>query len=290
MFGNVVVGTDGRSGGRDALALANQLIAAEGEMLLAHVDSDGQGVSEPGPAERLDHGSPKVHTQLCSTVARSTSQGLHQLAEEHRADLLVLGCCRRGLAGRALHGDDTRASVDHLTCAAAVAPKGYAQSCRPIATIGVGYDGTAQSEEILAHAQALASELGASVRALLVVGVSPAAYAQPASLGYTQSAPFALNETMDVLVQRAEREMATLEDVEGIVACGSPGQELADFSDSVDLLILGSSDRGPLRRLLLGSVTNHLLRTAHCPLLVLPRTYVSESPPRQSSAAAATRG
>jgi nucleotide-binding universal stress UspA family protein len=37
MFRQIVVGVDGREGGRDAVALAKLLVAADGELTLAHV-------------------------------------------------------------------------------------------------------------------------------------------------------------------------------------------------------------------------------------------------------------
>ena len=37
MFEQIVVGVDGREGGRDAVALAKLLVAADGELTLVHV-------------------------------------------------------------------------------------------------------------------------------------------------------------------------------------------------------------------------------------------------------------
>jgi len=37
MFRQIVVGVDGREGGRDAVALARLLVAADGELTLAHI-------------------------------------------------------------------------------------------------------------------------------------------------------------------------------------------------------------------------------------------------------------
>ena len=36
MFGKVLVGVDGQFGGRDAIALAQQLMAQDGQLVLAH--------------------------------------------------------------------------------------------------------------------------------------------------------------------------------------------------------------------------------------------------------------
>ena len=62
-----------------------------------------------------------------------------------------------------------------------------------------------------------------------------------------------------------------LEDVEGDVSYGEPSEELAQFSEDLDLLIVGSRSYGPLGRLVHGSVSNYLAERARCPLVVMPR-------------------
>lgn len=52
MFDKAAVGVDGRSGGRDAIALAGYLAAAPSGIVLAHVDSP----SRRGATRRRDHG------------------------------------------------------------------------------------------------------------------------------------------------------------------------------------------------------------------------------------------
>ena len=69
----------------------------------------------------------------------------------------------------------------------------------------------------------------------------------------------------------AKREIEALEGVEGRVALGLAGEELAAFGSSVDLLVVGSRGYGPIRRLIFGSTSGHLASNARCPLLVLPR-------------------
>ena len=57
----------------------------------------------------------------------SVGRGLHELAELIGADLLVIGSSRRGLLGRVLIGDDTRAALNGAPCAVAIAPAGYSR-------------------------------------------------------------------------------------------------------------------------------------------------------------------
>jgi nucleotide-binding universal stress UspA family protein len=55
------------------------------------------------------------------------------------------------------------------------------------------------------------------------------------------------------------------------VAEGSPAEEIADFAERLgaDLIVLPSHGRKGLRRLLIGSVAERVVRLAHCPVLVL---------------------
>lgn len=55
------------------------------------------------------------------------------------------------------------------------------------------------------------------------------------------------------------------------VEFGDPGHEIADFAERVgaDLIVLPSHGRTGLRRILIGSVAERVVRLAHCPVLVL---------------------
>lgn len=55
------------------------------------------------------------------------------------------------------------------------------------------------------------------------------------------------------------------------VAIGSPAEEIIDYAEKagVDLIMLPSHGRSGIKRLLLGSVTERVVRMAHCHVLVL---------------------
>ncbi|HZE04918.1 MAG TPA: universal stress protein, partial [Solirubrobacteraceae bacterium] len=67
-------------------------------------------------------------------------------------------------------------------------------------------------------------------------------------------------------------QVAALGDVEPYAVYGIAAEELTAYSSSVDLLIVGSRAYGPLGRLVHGSTSGRLARSARCPLLVLPRS------------------
>jgi nucleotide-binding universal stress UspA family protein len=286
MFERVIVGVDGRPSGRDAVSLARLLAAPLERLALAHVYhlAPVHTASIPfGEAERdgslllleQERDATAVDADLLTVAASSVARGLHYLAETHAADLLMVGSCHRGFAGRVLVGNDTRASLNGSPCAVAIAPHGYAQTARSIATIGVGYDGSAESQAALALARELAAGHGATVRLLQVVQIPTLAYAGFVGVVW--------GDAFEMMLADAQKQIDALEGVDGVAVLGLAGEELAAFGTQVDLLIVGSRGYGPARRLILGSTSEHLANHARCPLLVLPRQAVNGPDPQVSS-------
>ena len=73
------------------------------------------------------------------------------------------------------------------------------------------------------------------------------------------------------VVDAARARIADLGDVEPHAVYGRPAEELALYGASLDLLVIGSRDYGPVARLVHGSTAQELARSARCPLLVLTR-------------------
>lgn len=276
MFENVLVGVDGSPGGRDAVALAARLVVPHGHMTLAHV-REGElnplhaitpklvGAERASSQQLLEveRAAAGVEAELMSVVALSPGRALHEQAERQRADLLVVGSCRRGAFGRTMLGDDTRSALNGAPCAVAIAARGFAESSAAIARIGVAYNGSRESEAALVAARALASTEDAPTRALEVV-----------SLPIYGVGPFAMPivGSISEVLERANRRLSELQGVQGTAVYGLvAGEELAEFGDELDLLIVGSRSYGPVKRLMLGSTSDYLERHARCSLLVLPR-------------------
>jgi nucleotide-binding universal stress UspA family protein len=285
MFKNVLVGVDGRSNGRDAIALARQLTDPHGVLTLTHVHRgalrrshlvspsfirDEQAESESLlESERANAG---VNAEVCSAVALSPGRGLHELAEDRGCDLIVVGSSSHGMFGRVLLGDDTLAALNGAPCAVAVASRGYAEQPAAIAEIGVGYDGSPESTAALEAARRLGAGIRASVRVLEVISIPTYS-----SLGYIaplteENIDEALREAAGRIESlRADTRVEDLPDFQGSAVYGMIGEELATLGDEVNLLVVGSRSYGPFRRMMLGSTSGYLARHARCPLLVLPR-------------------
>ena len=283
MFNRVLVGVDGRSGGRDAIALAQQL-ASPSNLALAHIYGMGAfGASAAVGAQATDArnllaSARHDHGLDCRMVVRldsSPGRGLHKLAEHVGADLIVVGSSHRGGLGRALLGDDTLAALNGAPCAVAIAPRGYVFAAPAWSAIGVADDGSGESALALAAARDLAERHDARVR---VAAVVPLEGVPPTSVGPTDWT----SETVESM--RIERtRLAGIPGAEAEVLFGDPVEELVRLSETVDLLAVGSRGYGPVGRFVNGSVSNQLARRCHCPLLVLPRS-VSAKAPQQPAA------
>jgi nucleotide-binding universal stress UspA family protein len=76
-----------------------------------------------------------------------------------------------------------------------------------------------------------------------------------------EAAATALREAVDAL---------GLHDAETTVLQGDPAEALCDFATEVkaSVLVIGSHGRGGIKRALLGSVSDHVVRNAPCPVVV----------------------
>jgi nucleotide-binding universal stress UspA family protein len=276
MFDSVLVGVDGRAGGRDAIALASQLVAPGGTVTLANVHTrdlyrlsgrqphfDAALSAESAEILERERAATAV-SAIASAGAPSVAAGLHQLAREHHADLLVIGSCARSLVGRVLLGNGTRDSLRGSPCAVAVAPKEYAEHPRAMRSIGVGFDGEPESEVALETARELATGPDGEIHLLYAV--------PPVAPALASMAPVDNGELIAALLQRGSDRLAQVEGADGQAVVGMAGEMLTDFSEDVDLLVLGSCGRGAVARALVGSTGEHVAQHAHCPVLLAPRS------------------
>lgn len=274
MFQNVLVGVDGRQGGRDAIALAKLLAAPGATITLAHVYGQGGAIGRGAGlmlAEDYDRSADllkaeraraQVDAELALRCSPHPARGLHELAEERSADLLVVGSTRHVVLGRALIADHARAALNGAPCAVAVAPRGYTAMDQRAQTIGVGYDGTPESEFALATTRELARRYHAAITAMWVVTRQDVDDEGPM--------PEDWPEATEALVFHRQKQLERL-GIGGEATYGDPKQELSRLGDRVDLMVVGSRSYGPAQRLFHGTTSTYLRRRAGCPLLQLPR-------------------
>jgi nucleotide-binding universal stress UspA family protein len=296
----IIAGVDGRDGGRDAVALGAHLADLTGaRLVLAHAFPydvhPGRDAHEPYRAALLDEAmrvlaadraALSVEAELTPLADSKPARGLHRLAADRAAGLIVVGSSHRGAVGRALLGDVATGVLHGAPCPVAVAPAGWAHSRRESGVIGVGYAATAECEAALRDAVALAAARGGSLRVMQVV--EPPALLSP---GYA----YAYDWSAIVAESRGEAEKALAAKVGTLevpaaaeVVVGLAREELEALSTEVDLLVIGSRGYGPVRRVLLGSTGDWLSRHAACPVIVHPRgEAAADDAPVVAAAAAA---
>ncbi|MDA0183156.1 universal stress protein [Solirubrobacter phytolaccae] len=193
----------------------------------------------------------------------SAAQLLHQRAEATDARLVVLGSSHTGRLGRVIPGSTGERLLHGAPCAVAVVPRGHVD--RPIDHIGVAYDASPEAEAALTHATELARHLGAT---LDLIGVA-------------NPDPYEDDDSARTVQVRLERALRTLPfDVDGTIVRlhGEPADALAIHSADLDLLVTGSRGYGPLRSVIVGAVSGRLMRTARCPVIVVPRAVAAPTP------------
>ena len=280
----IIVGVDESQGSSDAIALASSLADITGsELMLVNVfpyDERPSRALNRGFEEylremsrellgrlRSAHGDETVEVRAIANP--SPAHGLHELAEKEDAGLIVVGSTHTGRAGRVLPGSTAERLLHGSPCPVAVAQKGHAQDLEP-AIIGCGYDGSASAQYALEAAHRVAAATGARLR--VIRAFQPLAYDIPAHVAsggsYNDSLHDRASAELDAAVARIETEPRA----ERYFAVGDPADVLAEASEQLDLLFVGSRGYGPMHSVMVGGVGGRLVREAACPVIVLPRT------------------
>ncbi len=193
------------------------------------------------------------------------------MAKRVQADLIVVGSSQQTALGRVLAGSVGERVLQGAPCAVAVAPTGFRDQDTELKRVTVGWDGGPEAEIALNTAVELARAAGASLRVLTVV--------EPVQVPVDPTG-YAFNDPEELLRAREEQMRAALErglalvpgDMELSGELATPGMPTLSEQEDVDLIVVGSRGYGPIRRVLLGSMSTHLVRNARCPVLVCPRT------------------
>ena len=145
-------------------------------------------------------------------------------------------------------------------------------------TIGVAYVDSEEGREALHAAYALARRPGATLRVLTVLKGSLGMYSEIEASYAGQLAGRNLEDVQaEHRVQLEQQVREIVADLDGDVPVeidtyvGDPAGILIDVSSGLDLLVCGSRGRGPLKAVLLGSVSRRVAAEAHCPVIVIPR-------------------
>jgi nucleotide-binding universal stress UspA family protein len=129
------------------------------------------------------------------------------------------------------------------------------------------YDGSPQSEKAVELAFSLAESVDASI---LIFAV-----ARPPEPATSVELEAVLDAAREHYQEEFKKVLETVRarglDVKTDIAVGHPGEQIIHRAEveKVDLIVLGRRGRSKLARMVLGSVSERVLRYAHCPVMVV---------------------
>jgi len=284
MPASIVVGVDGTGSGLDAVALAVRVARATGDpLLLACIyPGDGRsGVDDDAAVQRPASSALEAARELVGEVAveyrtapsSSPARGLAELAEQEDAAMVVVGSHRRGAFGRVASGVTAERLLHGSGCPVAVAPRGYRRrGTDKLRRIGVAFVDTPDGREAVRRAAELAARSGLPLTLYSVVAVHINWFVPEAVRPEEETVPAEVREDYQEALDRALAGLPDGVQATGELLYGEVVDELSVVGErGVDLLVCGSRGYGPVRRVLLGTVSAALVRQASIPVLVVPR-------------------
>jgi nucleotide-binding universal stress UspA family protein len=261
---NVIAGVDGHEGGRDAAALAMTLAGGGARCTLVFIattltpragpHSRSLGLADAGNLPRVLADEVRIvgrGAQVVRTQAASVSPGLEDTTERRRADRIAVGASRRHGLPRLAAGGDAISLLHRTPVTVAIAPRGYSRDPRLLARIEVAFDGSEQS--IAAEAYAVVPAEAKHYELVARRVLKPAGDVPTWNLVAPGRPPIIEPERPGAFSERVEE--ITVQTV-----TGPRHRQLVRLSREVDLLVCGSRRSGAVRRLVLGSTSDHMAR------------------------------
>jgi nucleotide-binding universal stress UspA family protein len=304
MTRSIIAGYDGSDAARAAIGFAGRLaemseaeltvatvvrsvpqVVGAGWAMSAAVEANAELEAElVAEGQRMLDELPGDDLVRRTVVADSPAHGLQWLAREQEAELLCIGTTHRGTVGRHVPGSVASHLLHGAPCPVCVVPASTPADAA-IAKIGVAFDDRPESRVALATAERLASAAGAT---LVLIGVAepvviPAAIVDLSRWQIEES----VHQHLQNALERAAEEVSC--PVETRTLRGEAAEQLQEVTGSdIDMLVIGSRAFGPVRSVLLGSVSRAVVEHARCPVVVVPRSATADDEsPRTAEAAKA---
>jgi nucleotide-binding universal stress UspA family protein len=285
----ILIGVDDSTRSEDAVAFGGRLAGAtDGHVIVAcafpYSDMPSRSANLAYRAALKDDATatarkmsrlldlPDERVEIAAIADPSVARGLHELAEQRHADLVIVGHTHSGRAGRVVPGATAERLLHGAPCPVAVVPEGFRD--RPPAEprrIGVAYTDSPESVAALAAAVSAARALGTRLEVISVL--SPTLYESAPMMGgptpekMRAEAQHYLQSQLQKIVNGLREEIWA----EAVQLDGDPAERLAAHSAALDLLVMGSRGYGPMHAVLAGGVSGRVTREAHCPVIVVPR-------------------
>ncbi|HEY6714290.1 MAG TPA: universal stress protein [Rubrobacter sp.] len=289
---NYLVGLTADRGGRDALALGRMLVRTGdvtltvcivlpevwGHPSLARVDAEYAAFlkqyAQDTIAEAREFVGDAVQAEYVSTSAPTATEGLITTAREKDAVLIVLGSARHGPFGRFAVGSVTNEVLHTAPVPLALTPRGYSPaSDARLRRVTCAFAGSTRSRTAFDAAVQLSKRHDLPLRLITLVVRDRQMY--PSQVGY--SAERLVAEQWRAQAEEAQNiALATLPDDVTVEAGVVSGRNWEEALDSLpwkegEVLVVGSSRLGPVKRVFLGSSSTKIVRSSPVPVVVIPR-------------------
>lgn len=146
-----------------------------------------------------------------------------------------------------------------------------ASGAHRVTTLLLATDLGEASEAATEQAIALAAQLQARLLVVTIMDARPRRGPRPRPVEERER----LSEALHVVAARARHAGAT---TSFLVWDGDPAESIiaAAEAEGADIIVVGSHRRSPMGRAILGSVSDHVVREAVCPVLVVPSARLSD--------------
>lgn len=211
-----------------------------------------------------------IHAQMRVV---SPAMGIISYADDHDMDLVVMGTHGRHGIDRLFLGSVAEEVVRLSTCPVFTVRQHTDATQTPVEAIRrilVPIDYSPSSTLSLAYARELAATYGARLDLLHVVqdAVLPTAYGVEAT---AVAVPEVLDRARQALVDLIDQTPGADVPTTHHVFIGNPAYDIVDFAADVgaDLIVIATHGLTGIKRLLLGSITEKVVRRAPCPVFTV---------------------
>lgn len=213
-----------------------------------------------------------VEVSYRQSAHRSIPGGLLAVIEESDADMVVLGSYSSGRRARVLIGSTADSLLHSSPVPVAISPRQHRCHTARFTRLTCGYAATSESTTVVRRCAALAKQYGVPLRVITFAARGRTMYPPEVGLHAEAAVLEAWAAQAREMLERLRTDGVVEQDVVLQVVTGNGWQqalESADWEDG-EILALGTSPRGDIAKVFLGSHSGKIIRHSPVPVLVLP--------------------
>jgi nucleotide-binding universal stress UspA family protein len=203
---------------------------------------------------------------------RSVSGGLIEVIADVDAEVMVLGSLPSGGRGQVVIGSTADWLLHVSPVPVAISPRGYRSYTGGLTRLTCAYSATPESIVVVQRCVAFAQRLGLPMRVITFAVRGKTMYPPEVGLDVEDSILQAWAAHAREFQENLKTDGVVGEDVALDVVTGHSWKDAlwkADWQDG-EILALGTSPRGDIRRVFLGSRSGKIIRESSVPVVVLP--------------------